>query len=61
MPLPADSFSSLLPLWSVVGVVSGRQEIFSGGGAVLLDLTGCGGSSLAAHASGVDCFGGDQI
>lgn len=28
---------------------------------VLLNLTGCGGSSLAAHAGGVDCFGGDQI
>lgn len=28
---------------------------------VLLDLTGCGGSSLAAHAGGVDCFGRDQI
>lgn len=28
---------------------------------VLLDLTGCGGSSLAAHAGGVNCFRGDQI
>uniref|UniRef100_A0A3B5BFR4 Si:dkey-201c13.2 n=1 Tax=Stegastes partitus TaxID=144197 RepID=A0A3B5BFR4_9TELE len=28
---------------------------------VLLDLTGCGGSSLAAHAGGIDCFRGDQI
>lgn len=28
---------------------------------VLLNLTSCRGSSLAAHASGVDCFGGDQI
>ena len=28
---------------------------------VLLDLTGCGGSGLAAHAGRVDCFGGDQI
>lgn len=28
---------------------------------VLLDLTSCGGSSLAAHAGRVDRFGGDQI
>lgn len=28
---------------------------------VLLDLTGRGGSSLAAHAGGVDRFWGDQI
>uniref|UniRef100_A0A3Q2NUE0 Si:dkey-201c13.2 n=1 Tax=Fundulus heteroclitus TaxID=8078 RepID=A0A3Q2NUE0_FUNHE len=27
----------------------------------LLDLTGCGGRSLAAHAGGVDCLRGDQI
>lgn len=32
-----------------------------GGGEVLLDLTSCGGSSLAAHAGGVDCFRGNQI
>uniref|UniRef100_A0A3B3WRT7 Uncharacterized protein n=1 Tax=Poecilia mexicana TaxID=48701 RepID=A0A3B3WRT7_9TELE len=27
----------------------------------LLDLAGCGGGGLAAHAGGVDCFRGDQI
>lgn len=27
----------------------------------LLDLAGCGGGCLAAHAGGVDRFGGDQI
>lgn len=33
--------------------------LFGEGG--LLDLTGCGGSGLAAHAGGVDCFRRDQI
>lgn len=28
---------------------------------MLLDLTGCGGSGLAAHAGGVDRLGRDQI
>lgn len=28
---------------------------------LLLDLTGCGGSGLAAHAGGVDRLGRDQI
>lgn len=28
---------------------------------MLLDLTSCGGSSLAAHAGGVDRLGWDQI
>lgn len=28
---------------------------------MLLDLASRGGSSLAAHACGVDCFGRDQI
>lgn len=30
-------------------------------GVGLLDVTRCGGSSLAAHAGGVHCFRWDQI
>lgn len=58
MPLQADSFSSLQPLWSVVGFGASRR---CSGWGMLLDLTGCRGRSLAAHAGGVNCFRGDQI
>lgn len=39
----------------------GNLSFGSGVEAGLLDLTRCGGSGLAAHAGGVDCFRRDQI
>lgn len=55
-------FSSLLTFWPTNGLSKGRNLSFRGGGrGGLLDLTCCGGSGLAAHAGGVDCFRWNQI
>lgn len=57
-------FFSRAALWSVVGLFAGAgrsRESDRWVEEVLLDLTGCGRSSLAAHAGGVDRFRGDQI
>lgn len=45
----------------MASVKVGNLSFRRGVGVGLLDLTRCGGSGLAAHAGGVDCFRWDQI